>query len=132
MLGALFGSGWGASGVLPARDNPFEPYFENNISGATLQKILAYFGLQERFAALADDGQVDVVWLKFERQAMLKGVKVVIDGTQRTPDLSAATGKLAVLIFVDQATLTQKSTVVAVFGKEDAAAAAKATRRPLR
>ncbi len=86
----------------------------------------------ESYAALADDGRVDVVWLKFERRPTLKGLNVVIDGTQRTPDLSAATGKLAVLIFVDQTTLTQKSNVVAVFGKEDAAAAAKAIRRPLR
>jgi hypothetical protein len=132
-LGALFGSGGGSSpGAVPARDNRYEPYFENNVSGANLQNILAYFGLQERFAALADDGQVDIVWLKFERRPMLRGLKVLIDGTERTPDLSATAGKLTVAIFVDQTTLTQRSNVVAVFGKEDAGAAAKANRRPLR
>ncbi len=88
--------------------------------------------MQERFAALADDGQVDIVWLKFERRPMLRGLKVLIDGTERTPDLSATAGKLTVAIFVDQTTLTQRSNVVAVFGKEDAGAAAKANRRPLR
>jgi hypothetical protein len=119
-------------GPLPSDDNPFNPYFENNISPQNLAYILAYFGLGERFAAIPDDGQVDIVWLEFERQPSLKGLTVMIDGIERTPDLSAAAGKLVVLIFRNQSTLTRDSDVVAVFGKDDGAAADKATRRPLR
>lgn len=125
-----------SGGTLPRRtlinDPKFEPYFENNVSSKSLKDILVYFGLADRFAALADDGTADIVWLKFERRPTLKGLNVYIDGTRRVPDLSAAVGPLAVLVFRDQATLRQRSTVVAIFGDADADTAAKATRRPLR
>lgn len=70
--------------------------------------------------------------MKFERRPTLRGLNVLIDGTRRIPDLSATVGPLAVLIFLDQATLRQRSSVVPVFGNGDADTAAKATRRPLR
>ena len=113
-------------------DQKFEPYFENNVSSKSLKDILVYFGLADRFAALGDDGTADIVWLKFERRPTLKGLNVYIDGTRRVPDLSAAVGPLVVLVFRDQATLRQRSTVVALFGDADADTSAKATRRPLR
>jgi hypothetical protein len=126
---AELGSGGGsASGEPPLEDDPIKPYFENNVSGQTLAKILSYFGLQDRFAAFADDGEVDIVWLEFERKASLKGLDVLIDGTNRTPDLSATVGRLAVLIFLDQSTITRQSDVVAVFGS----GSYQAARRPLR
>jgi hypothetical protein len=127
------GSGDGSwSRVVSSDDNPFEPYFENNVSPQNLAKILAYFGLLDRFAALPDDGQVDIVWLEFERKPSLRGLSVVIDGTAQVPDLSAVTGKLAVLVFLDQSTLTKRSDGVAVFGNADADGANMARRRPLR
>ena len=127
------GSGGGSwSGAVSSDDNPFEPYFENNVSPQNLSKILAYFGLVDRFAALPDDGQVDIVWLEFERKPSLKGLSVVIDGTAKAPDLSAVAGKLAVLVFLNQSTLTKGSDVVAVFGNSDVDGANMARRRPLR
>jgi hypothetical protein len=48
------------------------------------------------------------------------------------PDLVAAVGPLAVMVFRDQATLKRASEVIPVFGDEDAGDAAKARRRPLR
>ena len=127
------GSGGGSwSGAVTSDDNPFEPYFENNVSPQNLSKILAYFGLVDRFAALPDDGQVDIVWLEFERKPSLKGLSVVIDGTAKAPDLSAVAGKLAVLVFLNQSTLTKGSDVVAVFGNADVDGANMARRRPLR
>ena len=127
----LFGSGGDPLRTAVLNDQRFEPYFENNVSSQQLKDILAYFDLSGRFAALGDDGTVDIVWLKFERQPTLKGLNVVIDGTQRTPDLVASVGTLAVMIFLDQGTLTKRSEVVPVFG-DDTGNAAKATRRPLR
>ncbi len=127
------GSGGGSwSRAVSSDDNPFEPYFENNVSPQNLAKILAYFGLLDRFAALPDDGQVDIVWLEFERKPSLKGLSVVIDGTAKAPDLSAVAGKLAVLVFLDQSTLKKGSDVVAVFGNADVDGANMARRRPLR
>jgi hypothetical protein len=127
------GSGGGSwSRVVSSDDNPFEPYFENNVSPQNLAKILAYFGLVDSFAGLPDDGHVDIVWLEFERKPSLKGLTIVIDGSARAPDLSAVAGKLAVLIFLDQSTLTKGSEVVAVFGNADADGANMAKRRPLR
>ena len=127
------GSGGGSwSRAVSSDDNPFEPYFENNVSPQNLAKILAYFGLLDRFAALPDDGQVDIVWLEFERKPSLRGLSVVIDGTAQVPDLSAVAGKLAVLVFLDQSTLTKGSDVVAVFGNADPDGANVARRRPLR
>ena len=127
------GSGGGSwSRAVSSDDNPFEPYFENNVSPQNLAKILAYFGLLDRFAVLPDDGQVDIVWLEFERKPSLKGLSVVIDGTAQVPDLSAVAGKLAVLVFLDQSTLTKGSDVVAVFGNADPEGANMARRRPLR
>jgi hypothetical protein len=127
------GSGGGSwSRAVSTDDNPFDPYFENNVSPKNLAKILAYFRLLDRFAALPDDGQVDIVWLEFERKPSLKGLSVVIDGTAQAPDLSSVAGKLAVLVFLDQSTLTKGSDVVAVFGNADADGANMAKRRPLR
>ena len=128
----LFGSGGDPLRKALLNDQKFEPYFENNVSSQQLKDILAYFDLADRFAALGDDGTVDIVWLKFERQPSLKGLNVVIDGTRRTPDLVAAVGTLAVMIFLDQGTLTNRSEVIPVFGGDDAGDAAKAKRRPLR
>ena len=128
----LFGSGGDPLRKALLNDQKFEPYFENNVSSQQLKDILAYFDLADRFAGLGDDGTVDIVWLKFERQPSLKGLNVVIDGTRRTPDLVAAVGTLAVMIFLDQGTLTNRSEVIPVFGGDDAGDAAKAKRRPLR
>lgn len=115
-----------------AREPRFEPYYENNVSSHSLENILAYFDLADRFANLADDGTVDIVWLKFEERPMLKGLNALIDGTRHTPDLAAAVGPLVVMVFLDQATLRKQSDVIPVFGNSDAADAIKATRRPLR
>ena len=128
VIADLESGGGSASDVLPMPDDPFNPFFEDNVSGQSLANILIYFGLQDRFAALSDDGIVDIVWLEFERKASLKGLSLLISGTNRDPDLSATVGRLAVLIFLDQSTITRQSDVIAVFGN----GAYEAAPRPLR
>lgn len=100
----------------PAKGSRFVRYFENNVSAQALKTILAYFGLADQFSALGDDGTVDIVRRKFESRPALTGLTELIDGTPRTPDLVAAVGPLAVMIFRDQSTLTKASEVIPVFG----------------
>lgn len=75
---------------------------------------------------------MDTVRLKFESRPALKGLNVLIDGAPRMPDLVAAVGPLAVMVFRDQATLKRASEVIPVFGDETGGDPAKARRRPLR
>jgi hypothetical protein len=128
----LLGSGGDLLRRAQAKEPRFVPCFENKVSAQALKTILAHFGLADQFCALGEDGTVDIVRLKFESRPALKGLNVLIDGAPRMPDLVAAVGPLAVMVFRDQATLKRASEVIPVFGDETGGDAAKARRRPLR